>query len=1129
MRTDARANPRARALPDQDVRDAVKAERARNVVIDAGAGTGKTTLIVTRLVDMLAPTDDGDAFTIDRIAAVTFTRRAAGELRLRIRERLLSELGKQDLSDLRRQRLHHALAGLDTAHVGTIHSFADRLLRRHPMQARLSPFYDVVEDEADLVDETWRLLLDSAQQGTLAARLAGMDAAARAEEAQQTVLDYLLAGFRSDTKEHEFYSQRGLDALVAGFIRSRDVTPVEPKPPKADLASFRKLARTAVAELTKVQGTKWVPLWMRKAGRTLQGLATSDDPVEVLAGLRRLCQEQPKQVRKGEDCDGDSAVWNTWKLWDGQFKDSPALRDDMLAPMRRWMALRLVRVAPVVCALYQQVKAQHQVVDEVDLLLQLRNLLRADLEVRRGCQQLFDHIFIDEFQDTDPLQAEIVLYLCERDARAHDWQDVELAKGRLTIVGDPKQSIYRFRRADVLMYDLVRSKIAADALVAPLATNFRSVPGLIDFFNDRFDQALGESTDEKLFDAETGQVFNQRLGKGRTDGGDGPEVRCLPLAAAGPKARADEWRALEAAGLARYLRWLIEASDTKVWDVLAQRNRPVRYGDVAVLAISTSNLHLLFEELDLMGVPYASRGGKLFLADELHRQFLLGLRAVADRDDGVTQAMLLRPPFFALDLGDLAHERATAGDKHQDDERNQRVQGARALINELRRGRFERSPGATARALLTETALGRQVALGANGAQRLTRLREICLLLEQRAAAEGLDYDAVTARLRDWVDEPAQLDPPPAVGVDAIQITTVHQAKGLEFPVVVLWDSRGKWSTRSSSDAWSVERDRKGWVLNVDGLECEEPAGLGLRERESKYEDQERRRVVYVAATRARDLLIVPVSDRKESFVNGLLATADQALLHEEPAYSEGRSPAWARKVKPHKPPKLVFSDHSEAKLAARWQAAAKEAGRPLFQPAAVSVVAKEEAAINVSLARADGDSQPDTEPATRTHKKRESRHGVLFGDTVHRALAHALSGIEPRKAVDCAAAECGLRDFLDEAVTDVERALSALSTAGIRGALGKDLFVEYPLSGPTGDGHLLQGYVDLLAVDDSQFTVIDFKTDAIGDEPSAAAFPAYVAQVRSYMKLLRDVGVVRGKALKGMLLFTQAGKLVEV
>jgi ATP-dependent helicase/nuclease subunit A len=1120
---------RTQAPADQDVRDAVKAERERNVIVDAGAGTGKTTLIVTRLVDMLAPADDGDALAIDRIAAITFTRRAAGELRLRIRERLLSELGNQNLSRLRRQRLHHALAGLDTAHVGTIHSFADRLLRQHPVQAHLSPFYDIVEDEAELVAETWRLFLDSAQKGTLAARLAGTDAATRAPEAQETVLDYLRAGFRFDTKEQDFSAQRGLDALVAGLICSRDLPPAEPKPPKADLAAFCKLARTAVAELSKVQGTKWVPVWMRRAGHTLQRLAASDDPVEVLAGLRRLCREQPKPVRKGEECDGDSAVWNAWKLWNGQIKDRPALRDDMLAPMHRWMALRLVRVAPVVYALYQQVKTQHQVVDQVDLLLQLRNLLRDDCDARRACQQLFDHIFIDEFQDTDPLQAEIVLYLCEREARARDWHDVEVAKGRLTIVGDPKQSIYRFRRADVLMYDLVRSKIASGALIAPLTANFRSVPGLIDFFNDRFDQVLGQAPGDELFDAETGQVFNQPLGKGRTDGGDGPAVRCLPLAVAGPKAKADEWRALEAAGLARYLRWLIEASGTKVWDVLAQRNRPVRYGDVAVLAISTSNLHLLFQELDLMGVPYASRGGKLFLADELHRQFLLGLRAVADRDDGVAQAMLLRPPFFALDLGDLAHERATAGDKHQDDERMQRVQGARALISELRRGRFGRSPGATARALLTETALGRQVALGANGAQRLTRLREICLLLEQRAAAEGLDYDAVTARLRDWVDDPAQLDPPPAVGVDAIRITTVHQAKGLEFPVVVLWDSRGSWSTKSGSDAWSVERDRKGWVLNVDGLECEEPAGLGLRERESKYEDQERRRVVYVAATRARDLLIVPVSDRREGFVNGLLAMADQALLHEEPEYSEGRPPAWARKVKPHKPPTLVFNDHSEAKLAARWQAAAKEASRPLFQPAAVSVVAKEEAAINVSLARANGDSQPDTEPATRPHKKRKSRHGVLFGDTVHRALAHALSGMEPRKAVDCAAAECGLRDFLDEAVTDVERALAALSTAGIRGAVGKDLFVEYPLSGPTGDGHLLQGYVDLLAVDDSQLTVIDFKTDAIGDELFAVAYSAYIVQVRSYMKLLRDAGLVGGKQVKGMLLFTQVGKLIEV
>src|SRR5262249_26009662 len=142
--------------------------------------------------------------------------------------------------------------------------------------------------------------------------------------------------------------------------------------------------------------------------------------------------------------------------------------------------------------------------------------------------------------------------------------------------------------------------------------------------------------------------------------------------------------------------------------------------------------------------------------------------------------------------------------------------------------------------------------------QRLTRLRELCLVLGQIAATERLDYDAATARMREWVDEPVELDPPHPVGADAVRILTVHQAKGLEFPVVVLWDSRFPWDTPVNLGAWRMARDERGWVVNLHGLKWEEPAGLALRDTEEAYLDAERQRVIYVAATRARDLLVVP-------------------------------------------------------------------------------------------------------------------------------------------------------------------------------------------------------------------------------------------------------------------------------
>ena len=163
--------------------------------------------------------------SIDRIAALTFTRKAAGELRLKIRERLLAALAEPELPASRAAQLRDAVAGLDTAYVGTIHSFADRLLRLRPVQAELSPSYEVADDPDELVAETVDVLLHAVQSGTLAAELDGTPAAARADEATRTILFALAAGVLAGSREYEFYVQHGLDNLVAGFIGAAGPAP----------------------------------------------------------------------------------------------------------------------------------------------------------------------------------------------------------------------------------------------------------------------------------------------------------------------------------------------------------------------------------------------------------------------------------------------------------------------------------------------------------------------------------------------------------------------------------------------------------------------------------------------------------------------------------------------------------------------------------------------------------------------------------------------------------------------------------------------------------------------------------------------------------------------------------------
>src|SRR5947207_737251 len=163
-----------RPLPDESERRQAVRERARNVLVDAGAGTGKTTLVIDRVVEMVAPTEPGATpAPLDRLAVITFTRRAAGELRYRLRQKLLEALRDAGTAEPRATRLRLALGAVDTAYIGTIHSFADRLLRLRPVEAGISPSYEIGEDTDELVRAVFDRLVHGAETAQLAQALGG--------------------------------------------------------------------------------------------------------------------------------------------------------------------------------------------------------------------------------------------------------------------------------------------------------------------------------------------------------------------------------------------------------------------------------------------------------------------------------------------------------------------------------------------------------------------------------------------------------------------------------------------------------------------------------------------------------------------------------------------------------------------------------------------------------------------------------------------------------------------------------------------------------------------------------------------------------------------------------------------
>jgi ATP-dependent helicase/nuclease subunit A len=406
------------------------------------------------------------------------------------------------------------------------------------------------------------------------------------------------------------------------------------------------------------------------------------------------------------------------------------------------------------------------------------------------------------------------------------------------------------------------------------------------------------------------------------------------------------------------------------------------------------------------------------------------------------------------------------------------------------------------------------VALGPNGVERLARLRELCLQVDRIAADESLDFDAVTTRLRSWVDHPVPLDPPRPVGGGAVQVLTVHQSKGLEWPVVVLWDGCAQLPDRERSPVWRTAADGTAWFLEIDGLQWERPADGGLLAKEVELQNAERRRLVYVAATRARDLLVIATPEGKIGpyISTALLKDAPEALVEKLAPYTDGGGAAWSGEISAPAPvPVDGAASPLEQSLGTQWAAAVAESGQPRLQPRGVSSQAH--------LVSVSTEGEPTPVPAART-----SRFGTVFGDTVHRAIGMVLRG-EPlgtAEAVRRAAAIAGLAERHAEAAEDVARAITALEGLGIRAPITASVRLEYPVAGPAGEGALLVGYADLVHAEAGVVTVIDFKTDA-PPGPSGASL-AYVEQVRTYGRLL---GALKSATtVRAGLLFTGDGQL---
>jgi ATP-dependent helicase/nuclease subunit A len=821
-------------IADQDTRDRLLGELDRTFFVEAGAGTGKTKTIVDRIVRLV----EAGKLAMEHLAAITFTEAAAAELRDRVREGL-ERAAAGDRPDQARERCLRAIAEIDLAAIQTIHSFAGGLLRSYPLEAGLPPGFATLDEiERDVAFEdrfrSW------------------FWGAALEHPARETIRRALLLGL---TQEH-------LHDLAKALAEQYDLltsSTTWPAPPPGDALGT---AREVGARLEDLAG--WItyalkgpddPLAQHVArlqpgAERLRRAATED---QALAALHEL---GPLKIGKG-----NQRGWG--RLPDGRnactaIKD--ALEEAQAAVEQLLASHRGVVLAAVLELLrdFTLTSVAQRKLDGVatfqDLLAWARDLLRDHPDVRRRAQRRYQRIFVDEFQDTDPLQAEIVFYLAaDPDAPLPaDWRDIRPVDGKLFVVGDPKQSIYRFRRADIAVYDalLRRLRHCQERLVQ----NFRSVRPVIDWVNHHFEHHMQEREGLQppyvMLEARW-ERFEGELSCG---------VYRLGMAST---AKAADLAKTEAEALARLARaaredgWLVSDRDDHGNRVL----RPADYRDICVLIPTRTHLRSLERAIEAASVPYRLESGALLLATQEVRDLLAGLRAIEDPSDQVALVAALRSPAYGCsdaDLlrwvdggGRLSHERPGEGPDGP-------VKTALADLAGFHARRHSLSPPA-----LIETYIRERLLIGAAFGEPRPReaWRRLRYLVARARSFTATGRHSLRAFL-DWIAgleraaardvESAEAEP----DEDAVRIQTIHGAKGLEFPIVLLARLGGSLGGGNSSVA--VIADRESGELHCRiGQSWKTLAYDQAAAREKEMEEQEHIRLLYVAGTRARDHLVL--------------------------------------------------------------------------------------------------------------------------------------------------------------------------------------------------------------------------------------------------------------------------------
>ena len=1094
-----------RRLPDdQAVRDRFLTELDRNAVVEAGAGTGKTTLVVDRIVAQVSGgrVPDGQGRSIEGperglvpitdVVAITFTELAAAELSDRLRDRLAQAAASARATGdaALTEHLDRALLELGGAAISTIHSFSSRILKEHALDAGLDPAFEVLDAVGSrrLVQEVFDVWFEEVGRRDEVRRALSHGVSLEdIEQCAREVMDLGPAVLEAD----EPSAGEGLrDGAAATFMEELQVWVGERVDWRGDELVLPTDQYAGILDLAERMLSSHVSI--------LNGDATDEDYEALELELMLARWRNPtKGLGRLANKQWEDAVVPVGGPDKETFKQRKEDFTEGILDLRARIAARvLAGLHPVLLEFrqrYQEEKDRRSVLDFEDLLAKAEELVRTDPGVRAKLLARYRTLFVDEFQDTNPVQARLVFFLAGGldSISDTDWLEVAPAPGRLVLVGDPKQSIYRFRHADVEIYRRCCAMVLnADPEAGfSITTNFRTDGSLVDWVNGRFLE--GPAVMQVPKDGDYQADFEALVAYHAERGAEAP-VLVLRQDEADRALGAEANRPAEARAVARFLRaTFVDPEYGPRAASLAPGGEQLELGGVAVLARTDRELRQYAAALAAEGLPYVREGGgKLFDREEV-RTALLVLRAVAEPGREVAVVGALRSLWFALADDELLAHRQVGGSF---DPLAPGSSGGRVDVALARLGAWALDVAVAPERVLSEVLREPEVlhllTLRPGGVQApMNLLRLETFLLEQLAAVGLAGAVRLAAELADGSSDEkgARL-----ALAGAVRLLTIHGSKGLEFPLVVLAGLGLQGKHDGDSGPWL----RDGELVWRLGADLSTPAFDECRKWSVPRDAAERLRHFYVALTRAKHHLLLPVfgaADRRESSLAGVFGKgafgkllgadfvepdADAAVLelaHGSPR--ESLEPAGlAESLAPH------LAVDAPAAAAPGRLAEELEARRPAeLEPLAPSRLAEEldghgdqgdggipgAEAVDGALARDIG---------TLTHLCLEL--GLDPGAARVRAEAEGLPAAEVDFVAGCVLAAEGLGS--------TERARTA------RRVHDEPPVLWRVAGGPTRQ---MRGYIDrLIELEDGSVEVLDYKTDRVdpGDREALLARAAH-------------------------------------